>query len=164
MKKRLTKDEISKIILAFNEKKPELQIWLDNVSSLLKNSPSLNKLEPYTIKSRVKDEASLRKKIQEKHDIENRPITPETLFHEIEDLAGIRIVLDYKTLVFKAVECLEDLEKANKIRIKERTDYIWHPEEVKIVEASGGIVSTKESGYCSRHFILCPPKNFPPMH
>ena len=64
------------------------------------------------------------------------------MFQEINDIAGIRIVCNFKKDVYKLVEIIEDFQD---IRILNRKDYLKKP---------------KKSGYMSYHLIAEVPVNF----
>lgn len=143
------------IIKRFSEARPELQTWSESVQSILRNDKLIaESLEPAIIKGRVKSEASLRKKVRKKHSPPDRVITPTNLLHEIEDLCGVRVVLAHKQHVPLIIERIQNLTQ---FQVISEHHYVWHPEEVRSVERSGISAESKETSYCSRHFIVCQP-------
>lgn len=79
---------------------------------------------------------SLREKLVEKYDPINRPITKENFIHEIEDLAGIRLVVCQKGHISKVINRLRSMAE------------------------EGLTIERKSSSYCSRHFILASTTEF----
>lgn len=69
-------------------------------------------------------------------------LTYENMFEKINDIAGIRIVCNFKKDVYKLVEIIEDFQD---IRILNRKDFMKNP---------------KKSGYMSYHLITEVPVNF----
>jgi ppGpp synthetase/RelA/SpoT-type nucleotidyltranferase len=148
--------DLDGIVERFREERPLLASWCDYVVSLLSNDADVGQLRPITVKGRLKDEQSLKEKVIEKHS-GSRVITPRTLFHEIEDLAGARIVLAQKRHVSHVVARVNAHAQEGTWDIVGQKHYVWHPDEVQEVEHAGVDAEHKPFAYCSRHFILARP-------
>lgn len=143
------------ILARFRQEQQRLQVWRTYIETAIKHDPVIwQNLKPVILKSRIKDESSLLEKVALKHDPPGRIITPHNLLHEIEDLAGVRLVLAQKNHVPIALDRIRNLPL---VRVRDEVHYVWHPDEVAQVRREGYATQTKESGYCSRHLILSPP-------
>lgn len=142
-------------IMAFRNKRSELDGWQQTIQALLSTDPILSRrTRVLQVKGRVKTEKSLVDKINRKYDPDNRCITPDNLFREIEDLAGVRIVLSSKIDVPICVQRIRHLEKQGSWRILGQAHYVWHPDEAEGVETDGDVPERRSDCYSSRHFIL----------
>lgn len=90
------------------------------------------------ISTRIKKPQSIIEKLKRK----KLNLTYGNMFQEINDIAGIRIVCNFKKDVYKLIEIIEDFQD---IRILERKDFLKRP---------------KRSGYMSYHLIVEVPVNF----
>lgn len=141
------------------ERQDDLSAYCDFVQKKLKGDPFIkNEIEPVAIKGRVKDPDSLRKKIEDKYDPDMRRITPETLFQNITDLIGTRLVVSHKDLVEPTVRRVREMPSW---RILDEEHYVWHPEEYQQVASTGGEATRRETGYRSRHLILVETSDMP---
>ncbi len=87
------------------------------------------------IKSRIKTEDSIRKKLEKK----GLEYNEKNILLNIPDVVGIRIVVSFLSDVYDIVSMIN---RSNNLIIKKRKDYISHP---------------KESGYTSYHLIVLVP-------
>lgn len=90
------------------------------------------------ISTRIKKPESILEKLKRK----NLALTYGNMFQEVNDIAGIRIVCNFKKDVYKLVEIIEGFQD---IRILNRKDYLKKP---------------KKSGYMSYHLVVDVPVNF----
>lgn len=90
------------------------------------------------ITTRIKSEESIKAKLKRK----KMDLTYQNMFEEINDIAGIRIVCNFKDDVYKIVEEIENFQD---IRILKKKDYMKKP---------------KTSGYMSYHIVVEVPINF----
>ena len=81
-------------------------------------------------------------KIIEKLDKKNYELTYGNMFEKINDIAGIRIVCNFKSDVYKIVQIIENFQD---IRILNKKDFMKNP---------------KKSGYMSYHLIIEVPVSF----
>jgi len=144
------------IVREYRKLRGRLQFWCDGVVSALKNDPVIKKLKPILLKGRLKEPKRLKDKVVRKHDPDERPICRENLVDEIEDLAGVRLVVAQKGHVARVVERVSGLGDEGVWSILGENHYVWHPDELKEVEGLGLTADAKEFPYCSRHFILAP--------
>lgn len=90
------------------------------------------------ISTRIKKPESIIEKLKRK----NYAQTYENMFEKINDIAGIRIVCNFKSDVYKIIEIIENFQD---LRIINRKDFMKKP---------------KKSGYMSYHIIAEVPVNF----
>lgn len=90
------------------------------------------------ISTRIKSPDSIKEKLKRK----KLELTYKNLFEEINDIAGIRVVSNFKSDVYKIVE---EIENFDEIRILNKKDFMKKP---------------KVSGYMSYHIIVEVPVNF----
>lgn len=89
------------------------------------------------ITTRIKSVESIKEKLKRK----NYDVTYQNMFEAIHDIAGIRIVCNFKDDVYKMVEEIENFQD---IKILNKKDFMKNP---------------KESGYMSYHIIVEVPIN-----
>jgi ppGpp synthetase/RelA/SpoT-type nucleotidyltranferase len=149
------KVEVGYLISAYKKKRPMVRAWMQNVVNILENDHVIVEVaRPLIIKSRVKDDRSFAIKARNRHDPETRPISAANFIAEITDLSGVRLVLAQKQDVALACSRIRELAEEGNWMILETENYVWHPDEVKQVRSTGEEAKTKETSYCSRHFIL----------
>ena len=90
------------------------------------------------ISTRIKKPNSIIKKMERK----KYDLTYENLFDKINDIAGIRIVCNFKSDVYKVAEIIENFQE---LRVLNKKDFMKKP---------------KKSGYMSYHLIVEVPVNF----
>lgn len=108
----------------------EVRTKLEILSDEFRNNYRYNPIE--YVKSRIKTPENIVKKMR-RHGYE---ITMENMVEKINDVAGVRIVCDYTSDIYRLVEMIRNQRQFEVIREK---DYIRHP---------------KESGYRSYHLIV----------
>jgi putative GTP pyrophosphokinase len=84
------------------------------------------------IKSRIKDDESIRRKLRQKR----LPVTKKSIERNICDVAGIRIICPFIDDIYMLADCLL---RQDDITLLEKSDYIVQP---------------KENGYRSLHLII----------
>lgn len=150
----MSRPDIPAILATFQSKEHEVAAWLQCVLGVVQHDPVIQGLNPLIVRWRVKRADSLAEKILDRYHPEDRVITSQNLFREITDLAGVRIVFAHKKHVIRTTQHIEELQRAAHWRVIERRYYVWHPDEESQLMAEGGVPERKDSGYCSRHFIL----------
>ena len=108
----------------------EVRTKLDILSEEFQNNYRYNPIE--YVKSRIKTPENIVKKMR-RHDYE---ITMENMVEKINDVAGVRIVCDFTSDIYRLVRMIRNLKEFDVIREK---DYIQNP---------------KDSGYRSYHLIV----------
>lgn len=160
------KDEIiTQALTAFEVKRHELTIFMGTVSQWFDTHPKLRKSNAsivHSVKSRLKNADHLREKILRKWD-ESGPIDGKTLFEEITDLAGVRVLHLYQDqfgLIHRGImEKVDDLK--DWILAEPPKAYSWDPESKNFFEALGIEVQIKESFYTSVHYLVRPRSDSP---
>jgi ppGpp synthetase/RelA/SpoT-type nucleotidyltranferase len=111
----------------------------------------------HSIKSRPKDPEHLRDKLKRKQ-LNGLIITKETLFKEITDLNGVRLLHLYQQQfpiihneIMKKISELEDWTL-----IKAPKAYTWEPESEEFFTALGIGTEVKETYYTSVHYVIKP--------
>lgn len=108
----------------------EVRTKLDILSEEFQNNYRYNPIE--YVKSRIKTPENIVKKMR-RHGYE---ITMENMVEKINDVAGVRIVCDFTSDIYRLVRMIRNLKEFDVIREK---DYIQNP---------------KDSGYRSYHLIV----------
>jgi ppGpp synthetase/RelA/SpoT-type nucleotidyltranferase len=148
----------------FDELKHELRIFMNGVEGFFKEHPTLRLRDAekiHSTKSRLKDGAHLRAKIERKIG-EGREITPDSLPFSVTDLAGVRVLLLFQ----EDFGAIDDLIRA-KLQIGDWTlderarAYTWDPESVSFFENFDSDVETRITSYTSVHYLLRPRSDSP---
>lgn len=108
----------------------EVRTKLDILSEEFQNNYRYNPIE--YVKSRIKTPENIVKKMR-RHGYE---ITMENMVEKINDVAGVRIVCDFTSDIYRLIKMIRNLKEFEVIREK---DYIANP---------------KDSGYRSYHMIV----------
>ena len=125
-----------KMMFLYNSALKEIKTKLEILQEELKIFSNYDPIE--YISMRIKKPESILEKLKRK----NLALTYGNMFEEITDIAGIRIVCNFKKDVYKLVEIIEDFQD---VRILNRKDYLKNP---------------KKSGYMSYHLVVEVPVNF----
>ena len=150
--------DVDAILATYDLHKPSLERWAEEVAGWLRDNSTIRQMQPILIKHRLKDRIRLADKIYRKYDFDHRPISPASLLEEVEDLAGVRLVVAHKRQVMGSVKAVEALAATGAWEIVNEDHYVWHPEERMQLIEDGQDPQSKESAYCSRHFILEKPR------
>jgi len=125
-----------RVMFIYNSALKEIRTKIEILQDELK---LFNDYEPIEyITTRIKSPENIIEKMQRK----NLDLTYLNLFNEINDIAGIRIVCNFKKDVYKIVNIIEDFQD---IRILNKKDFMKNP---------------KKSGYMSYHIITEVPVTF----
>ena len=141
----------------------EIDIFRRSVTDFFETHPELT-CPPqivHSVKSRTKDFASLREKIQRKSSSGN-PITPENIFNRITDIAGVRVLHLYQSQ-FSEIRCVitKKLDNGDWMCQEPPKAYTWDPESQGFFENQGLQVEVKESLYTSIHYVIKPREDSP---
>lgn len=128
--------KFEKVMFLYRAALKELKTKIDILQEELKLFSGYEPVE-YVI-TRIKKPESILNKLERK-DLES---TYENMFEKIDDIAGIRIVCNFKSDVYKLVDIISSFQD---VRLLEKKDYLKNP---------------KTSGYRSYHIILEVPVNF----
>jgi putative GTP pyrophosphokinase len=143
-------------------KSEEVQCFLDQflnqVEFYFKTNPVLkNQKVIHSIKSRHKDPEHLRDKLIRKQQ-KGQVITKETLFEEVTDLNGVRLLHLYQQQ-FHVIHC-EIMKKINDLGdwklVEAPKAYTWEPESEEFFLKLGINTEVKDTYYTSVHYVIKP--------
>ena len=129
-------ETFEKVIFLYDSAIKELKTKIEILQDEMKLFYGYEPIE--SISTRVKTAESIMKKLNTK----GYEATYENLFERINDVAGVRIVCNFKKDVYKIAETIENMQD---IRILHKKDYLKNP---------------KKSGYRSYHLVVEIPVNF----
>lgn len=125
-----------KMMFLYNSALKEIKTKIEILQDELK---IFSDYEPIAyISTRIKKPETILEKLKRK----NLSLTYGNMFQEINDIAGIRLVCNFKNDVYKLVKIIEEFQD---IRLLNQKDFMKKP---------------KKSGYISYHMILEVPVNF----
>lgn len=137
----------------------KLESFKSSIIAYFLNHPKLNSDNLpiiHSVKSRLKDPEHLREKLQRKL-IQGREIDSTSLFYEITDLAGIRILHLYQDQfheIHKAI--MENISEGEWALYEDPKAYTWDPETKSMYDALEIRSEIKESYYTSVHYVIKP--------
>ena len=129
-------ETFEKVMFLYNSALKEIKTKIEILQEELKLFYEYEPIEYIT--TRIKKPESIIEKLKRK----NYNLTYENMFEKINDIAGIRIVCNFKKDVYKLVEIIENFQ------------------DVKIVNKKDFMKNPKKSGYMSYHIITEVPVNF----
>lgn len=137
-KEKINIDDITfeKVMFLYNSALKEIKTKIDILQDELKLFHNYEPIEYIT--TRIKKPESIIQKMERK----NYELTYENMFDKINDIAGIRVVCNFKKDVYRLVEIIEDFPD---IRILNKKDFMKNP---------------KKSGYMSYHIVMEVPVTF----
>jgi len=110
----------------------------------------------YTVKSRLKDPDHLLDKIKRKGG-RGTEITPNNIFNEITDLAGVRILHLYQDqfpIIHQHI--MRNIESGEWFFHEQPVVYSWDPEATEFFKTLGLRTDIKDSYYTSIHYVVKP--------
>lgn len=116
----------------------------------------------HTSKFRLKDPGRLREKIIRKKVEDNRDITADVLFQEVNDLAGVRILHLHKeqfTAIHSAI--VRHISDGHWVLFEKPIAYTWDPEHEGFFAKFDLRIEVKESSYTSVHYVVKPSETSP---
>lgn len=129
-------DTFEKVVFLYDSAIKELKTKIEILQDEMKLFYGYEPIE--SISTRVKSPESILKKLNTK----GYEPTYENLFEKINDVAGVRIVCNFKKDVYKIAETIENFQD---IRVLNKKDYLKTP---------------KKSGYRSYHLVVSVPVSF----
>lgn len=132
----VTSDKYNKLMFLYNSALKIINTKLEILKEELKEFYDYSPIEDIT--SRIKKPENVIEKLNRKE----YALTYDNLINHLNDVAGIRIICNFKDDVYKVVELIESFQD---IRIIKKKDYIKNP---------------KKSGYRSIHLVVEVPINF----
>ncbi len=128
-------EKFKKIMFLYNSALKEIKTKIEILQEEMKLFSDYDPIE--YISTRLKKPESILQKLEKK----NLSLTYENMFEQVNDIAGIRIVCNFKSDVYKIAQILENFQD---IRIIDKKDFMKKP---------------KKSGYMSYHLIIEVPVN-----
>lgn len=125
-----------KMMFLYNSALKEIKTKIEILKDELRIFSEYEPIEYIT--TRIKKPETILEKLKRK----NLALTYGNMFQEVNDIAGIRLVCNFKKDVYKLVEIIENFQD---VRILNKKDYMKKP---------------KKSGYMSYHLIIEVPVNF----
>ena len=132
----VTSDKYNKLMFLYSSALKIINTKLEILKDELKEFYDYSPIEDIT--SRIKKPESIIEKLNRKE----YALTYDNLVNHLNDVAGIRIICNFKDDVYKVVELIESFQD---IRIIKKKDFIKNP---------------KKSGYRSIHLVAEVPINF----
>lgn len=151
--------EIRELVDAYRQRKKTYEYFLRSVEVAFSTEPKLNEGVPsviHSLRSRLKDDGHLAEKISRKKQ-EGRNICLESLFTEITDLAGLRVLHLYQEQFSDIHAFVMGKVRAKNWKLLEKpVAYTWDPESVNYFKKFKIRTEVKPSYYTSVHYIVAP--------
>jgi len=144
----------------FQEERHHISVFGNSVRDFFTTHPTLTTggmPAIHSVRYRLKDDERLREKIRRKKTEENRDITPDSLFQEVTDLAGVRVLhlhMEQFALIHQAISAY--CAGGHWALYEKPTAYTWDPEFRQFFEEMGLEPVVKESHYTSIHYVVKP--------
>lgn len=122
--------EYQRMMMLYETAIQEVELKLDIISK--ESKISVNRSPIRSVTSRLKDPMSTLEKLRRYH----LPMTMESIYTDLHDIAGVRVICEYIVDIYNVRDALTD---DGKYTLLEEKDYIQHP---------------KKNGYRSLHLIV----------
>lgn len=156
-----TDDEV---LARYDDMRHDLQTFMNGVLQYLGEHPQLRRSGKeivHSYKSRLKDREHLREKLARKR-ADGKPIVAETLFSDVTDLAGVRIMHLFQEHFGDIDAVIRKKVAAGDWVLGERaTAYTWDPEAAEFFSKFDLEVEKKETFYTSVHYLIRPRADSP---
>ena len=137
---------------------------MKNIDDFFGSHPALRKSHAekiHSTKRRLKDKSHLREKIDRKVG-SGRIITPDNLFKNITDLAGVRLLLLFQADFSDIDGIIRAKINSGDWVLEERAKaYTWDPESAEFFQKFDLDVVTKDTSYTSVHYVIRPRPDSP---
>jgi putative GTP pyrophosphokinase len=155
---RPRKYELDRLIEAYVDRKDEFDYFRRQVTDFFLISKRFNSAPlplVHSVKSRLKEVDHLREKLIRKW-IEG-PITTDTLFSRMTDLAGVRVIHLYSKQ-FEAIHSaiVDHIQQGYWYLSEAPVAYSWDPEATAYFTRLGVNAQTRDSYYTSIHYVVKP--------
>lgn len=151
---------LERCIERYREQRHSISVFGNSVRDFFATHPELTGGDMpaiHSVRYRLKDEDHLREKIRRKKTKEDRDITPDNLFTEITDLAGVRVLHLHMEQFRDIHRAITDYYTAGHWALHETPKaYTWDPEFRQFFEGLGLETAIKESHYTSIHYVVKP--------
>lgn len=137
----------------------ELKLFASVVEGFFRDNPSLKEGDHGKIHStrlRLKERSHIKEKIVRKS-VGDRAITPDNLFSEITDLAGVRLLLLFQS-DFSAIDAAirEKVALGDWVLGETPKAFTWDPENTDYFSTFDLEVQSRETAYTSVHYLIKP--------
>lgn len=155
--------DIEELIEIYENRKYEAEMFANSVLTFFQKEPSLKfgKSDSiiHSLKYRIKESSHLRDKLKRKS-TDTNPITKDTLFDRITDLAGVRVLHLYNDQ-FPKIHCaiMNYVNSGNWVLKERPIANTWDPEYKRFFEELGLQTQIRESLYTSIHYVIKPNNN-----
>lgn len=137
-----------------------IRLFGDSVRNFFATHPGLTSgdmPDVHSVRFRMKDEGHLREKIRRKKIVENRDITPDNLFDQITDLAGVRVLHLHMCQFQRIHQEIAAFCKSENWTLHEAPKvFTWDPEFLDFFRGLGIEPLIKESQYTCVHYVVKP--------
>ena len=152
---------IAKLVDLYQANMHLFKLFQEGVSNALRFDPTLNH-DPHpiihSIKTRLKDPSHLAEKIARK-ELSGKEITEATLFTDITDLSGVRILHLHQAQAVQIHEFIIRRVTDKEWHLVEKpVAYSWDPDATEFFQNLGLKVKIKPSHYTSIHYVVRPKK------
>ena len=160
----LTDAEIEELLALCDRQQHDLKIFMQGVVATIGEHPDLTNSERrvvHSYKCRLKDRSHLKEKITRKLS-QGRNITQESLFDDITDLAGVRIMHLFQHDFGPIDQVIrQKVSDGDWVLDKNPKAYTWDPEAAEYFRRFDLKVTEKLSSYTSVHYLVRPRKDSP---
>jgi len=152
------------VLARYDEMQHDLKVFMEGVLHYLGDHPELRasgREIVHSYKSRLKDREHFRAKLVRKR-AEGKPIAPESLFEQVTDLAGVRIMHLFQEHFEQIDGVIRRKVHAGDWVLGERaTAYTWDPEAAEFFGKFNLAVMQKPTAYTSVHYLIRPRADSP---
>lgn len=152
-------NQIEECILEYQRTRHRLAAFQASVSKFFSDHPLLNEGSLpvlHSIRARMKDEDHLRDKLRRK-EADGKTVSPSNLLHDINDLAGVRLLHLYPQQFGKIHEVIMEQVASDEWALHEApVAYTWDPDSVQYFTSLNLTTKLKESSYTSIHYLIKP--------
>lgn len=156
-------ERLDELVEIYRKREFVISKFLNSVRYFFENNPVLTAGPMpvvHSVKYRLKASDHLREKIlrkEEQHKEDGLVITPDNLFTEITDFAGIRILhIHQQQFPIIHDEIKKQINSGDWKLVENPVAYTWDPECVTFFSSFGIDVTMKESFYTSVHYLVRP--------
>lgn len=151
--------QFQECIEEYNRNKHHLYAWSESIRMFFVQHPGISSGPDaivHSIRSRLKDDEHLRKKLERKS-AQGDLIEPQHLLTRITDLAGVRVLHLYQAQ-FKSIHAVieDQIARGDWCLDEPAVAYTWDPESKQFFDGIGIRTELKESHYTSIHYVLKP--------
>lgn len=155
---RPTRHQLGLIVAAYDNRKDEIDMFRQQVVGFFETSKQFHK-QPlplvHSVKSRLKSNSHLLDKVKRKWP--QKKISAASLFSDVNDLAGVRILHLYSQQ-FSDIHALimEHIRGGFWALAEKPTAYSWDPDTTDYFKSLGLRARTRGSYYTSVHYVVKP--------